>query len=104
MIIIFFLVSATIGLFLAGRYVNFMKYLNNLPIKWVYLGVVLFLFGAIGYVGHQTLAGGEHLLITAMLLPIGLLFYKLDTMPLIYGFILHDKLFEIAIRIWIMYT
>tara|TARA_B100000780_G_C21124727_1_gene456010 strand:+ start:1642 stop:2979 length:1338 start_codon:yes stop_codon:yes gene_type:complete len=104
MIIIFFLVSATIGLFLAGRYVNFMRYLNNLPIKWVYLGVVIFLFFAIYYTGSQTLAGIEHLTITAILLPIGLLFYKLDTMPLIYGFILHDKLFEIAIRIWIMYT
>ena len=70
----------------------------------VYLGVVLFLFGAIYYVGNQTLAGFEHLTITAMLLPIGLLLYRMDTMPLIYGFILHDKLFEIAIRVWIMYT
>jgi len=104
MIIVFFLISATIGLFAAGRYVNFMRVLNNLEIKWVYLGVVLFLFWAIYYVGNQTLAGLDHLSITAMLLPVGMLFYKMDTMPLIYGFILHDKLVEIAIRVWIMYT
>jgi putative tricarboxylic transport membrane protein len=104
MIIVFFLFSATIGLFAAGRYVNFMKILNNVEIKWVYLCVVLFLFGAIYYVGNQTLAGLEHITITAMLLPIGLLLCRCDTMPLIYGFILHDKLLEVAVRMWILYT
>lgn len=104
MIIVFFLISATIGLFAAGRYVNLMKILNNVEIKWVYLSVVIFLFGAIYYVGNMTLAGPRHLMITAMLLPIGLLLTRCDTMPLIYGFILHDKLLEVAIRTWALYT
>lgn len=104
MVIAFFLASATIGLFAAGRYVNFIRILDGVNITWVYIGIATFLVAAIFYTGNVQYAGWDHLLITAILLPIGVLLTRLDTMPLIFGFILHDRIFEVWTRIWIFYT
>jgi TctA family transporter len=103
-VIIFFLISSSLGLLLAGRYVNILKIIDGLNIRYVYLSILTILFGAIFWMGYQIYAGIDYLIITAALLPLGVLLRKQDTMPLVYGFILHDALFDVGDRILIMYT
>lgn len=103
-VIIFFLISSSLGLLLAGKYVNILKIIDGLNIRYVYLSILILLFGSIYWMGRQIWAGMDYMIITAALIPLGVLLRKQDTMPLIYGFILHDTLFDVGDRILIMYT
>jgi len=103
-VIIFFLISSSLGLFLAGKYVNMLKIIDGLNIRHVYLCILALLFGSIYWMGSQVWAGMDYMIITAFLIPLGILLRQRDTMPLIYGFILHDTLFDVGNRMLIMYT
>lgn len=103
LVIALFLLSSTFGLFAAGKYVNFLKVLDGFSIIWLYIFVIVFLFSSIFYLGNMQLAGWDHLLLTFFLLPIGILCYKLDMLPLVFGFILHDYLYEVGYRILLMH-
>ena len=103
LVIVLFLLSSTFGLFAAGRYVNFLKVLDGLSISWLYSFVILFLLSSIFYLGNMQLAGWDHLILTFCLLPIGIMCYKLDMLPLVFGFILHDYLYEVGYRMFLMY-
>ena len=103
-VIIFFLISSSIGLFLAGKYVNMLKIIDGLNIRHVYLFILILLFGTIYWMGSQVWAGVDYLIITACLIPLGVLLRHRDTVPLIFGFVLHDTLFDVGNRVLIMYT
>jgi len=103
-VIIFFLISSSIGLFLAGKYVNMLKIIDGLNIRHVYLFILTLLFGTIYWMGSQVWAGVDYLIITACLIPLGVLLRHRDTVPLIFGFVLHDILFDVGNRVLIMYS
>jgi hypothetical protein len=64
---------------------------------YIFLGFLLFIM--IGYTGYVNFSLEKYLIISFLLLPIGLLLYRFDTMPLIYGFVLHDLIYQTFIRI-----
>lgn len=102
-VVLFFLVSSTIGLLLAARYVNLLKILNGIKISYVYAGIMLFLFFTIYQTGQIYYSGLEHLIIAFALVPLGLLLVKKDPTPLVFGFILHGPLFDSYERILALY-
>ena len=102
-VVLFFLVSSTIGLLLAARYVNLLKILNGIKISYVYVGIMLFLFFTIYQTGQIYYSGLEHLIIAFALVPLGLLLVKKDPTPLVFGFILHGPLFDSYERILALY-
>ena len=97
------MVSSTIGLLLAARYVNLLKILNGIKISYVYAGIMLFLFFTIYQTGQIYYSGLEHLIIAFALVPLGLLLVKKDPTPLVFGFILHGPLFDSYERILALY-
>jgi len=99
LVIFTFILSATIGVFIAGKYINFLKFLNGMSLVKVYIFLGFLLFIMIGYTGYVNFSLEKYLIISFLLLPIGLLLYRFDTMPLIYGFVLHDLIYQTFIRI-----
>ena len=102
-IVLFFLVSASIGLLLAAKYVNLLKVFNGVKISYVYSIIMIFLFFTIYQTGQMYFAGVEHLLIAIALIPLGFLLVKRDPTPLVFGFILHGPLWDSWIRILELY-
>ena len=102
-VVLFFLVSASIGLVLAAKYVNLLKIFNGVKISYVYVAIMLFLFFTIYQTGQMYFAGLQHLIIAVALIPIGLLLVKRDPTPLVFGFILHEPLWDSWIRILELY-
>ena len=65
----------------------------------VYVILALLLVFMIGYTGYLNFSLEKYLIISFLLLPVGILLYRFDTMPLIYGFVLHDLIYQTLIRI-----
>jgi putative tricarboxylic transport membrane protein len=103
LVVICFMLSSTIGLLVAGKYINIFRFLDGFSVEKLYLFIVSSLIFMIWWLGNVTMNGEDHLLIFAMLVPFGLLMRKLDTSPLIFGFLLHDTIFWVSKRIAIMY-
>ena len=98
-----FVLSSAIGLFIAGKYVNFLTVLQGLNIKWFYTVLFMILIGVCYIAGQSQFFGVESLIILAVLLPFGLLLTKTNSLPLVYGFILHDMLLDSIIRLTYFY-
>lgn len=98
-VVVTFLISSTIGLFIAGKYINFLKFLDGTSIRNFYIFLAIFLFLMISYTGYINYSLTKYVIITLVLLPVGYLCHRFNTMPLIYGFILHELLFETIIRL-----
>ena len=102
-VVFFFIVSASIGLLLAAKYVNLLKVFNGVKISYVYIGIMTFLLFTIYHTGQIYFAGLSHLIIAVCLLPFGLLLIKKDPTPLVFGFILHQPLWDSWIRLVELY-
>jgi len=99
----FFFISSTVGLILAAKYVNGLKILNGLKLSTVYSGVILALVLILWQTGVANYGGFDHLYIALLLLPFGLLFTRLDTTPLVFGFLLSEPLLDNLKRILVIY-
>lgn len=102
-VLLFFVASSVIGLFLSARYVNFLQIFNGLAIQKVYLMIVVILFIALWQTGASQYAGFDHLMIALALVPLGLLVHRLDTTPLLFGFLLSEPLLDNIKRILVIY-
>jgi TctA family transporter len=102
-VLVGFVFSSLIGLLVAGKYVNFLKFVQGLDVRFFY-SVIFSLLIVVCYVtGQSTYSGIDNLIILSCLLPLGYIIRNLNTMPLIYGFILHDIFLENFIRLWYFY-
>lgn len=102
-VVFYFLVSASIGLVLAGKYVNLLSVLNNIKVSYVYLGIVTFLLLMNYTVGAQQYNAFNQTMITVFLMPVGLLFIGRDMTPLVFGFVLSEPLVDSFYRIYQLY-
>jgi len=102
-VVFYFLISASIGLVLAGKYVNLLSVLNNIKVSYVYLGIVTFLLLMNYTVGAQQYNAFNQTMITVFLMPVGLLFIGRDMTPLVFGFVLSETLVDSFYRIYQLY-
>ena len=102
-VLMFFILSSTLGLILSSRYINFLKFFNGTPIQKIYIAVVFMLLVALWQTGVSAYAGVDHLVIALCLMPVGILMYKLDTTPLLFGYLLSEPLLDNIKRIFVIY-
>ena len=102
-VLIGFVLSSIFGLFMAGKYVNFLKILSGIHIKGFYSTIFIFLIFICYTHGQKTFSGLDNIVMLACLLPFGYLMRNLNTMPLIYGFVLHDIFIEGVYRLYFFY-
>ena len=84
-------------------HVNGLKILNGLKLSTVYSGVMLALVLILWQTGVANYSGFDHLYIALLLLPFGLLFTRLDTTPLVFGFLMSESLLDNLKRILVIY-
>lgn len=102
-VLIGFALSSILGLFIAGKYVNFLKVFSGLNLKVFYSGIFVLLLIICYTTAQKTFAGWDNMVILACLLPFGYLIRRFNTMPLIYGFVLHDIFLEGVYRLQSFY-
>ena len=102
-ILIFFVVSSFIGLLLSAKYVNLLRIFNGISINKIYSVVFVLLLIALWQTGITQYAGMSHLLIALALMPLGVLLYKHDTTPLLFGFLLSEPLIDNLKRVLVIY-
>lgn len=98
-----FIFSSVFGLLAAGKYVNFLKFLNGVNTRWFYITIFSALIVVCYFANSAQYFGTESLMILFALLPLGFVLRNFDTMPLVFGFILHDLLISSIIRITYFY-
>lgn len=76
---------------LAWPFAKYVSYIYKIPPQMINVAVFCILCAVIYHVGSYMFAGWYYLGVFAVLLPIGYLLKKYDTMPLIFIFILHDR-------------
>jgi len=98
-----FIFSSLFGLLVAGKYVNFLKFLNGINTRWFYIIIFSALIVVCYFANNAQYFGTESLIILFALLPLGFLLRNFDTMPLVFGFILHNLLLNSLVRITYFY-
>ena len=96
-------ISSVVGLLIAGKYVNFLKFLSGLDIRKFYTVMFLLLVVICYFVAEQYYAGFDNMMMLVCLLPFGYLLRNYNTMPLIYGFVLQDIFIESVYRLTFFY-
>lgn len=102
-ITIAYLVSAIIGVYLAGKYVNWLSFLFKIDYRYVYYMIILILIAVVYYSGSVIYQGGFYLVITLVMLVLGLVVRRLDTLPLIFAFLLYDPSYNLIWTIMGLY-
>lgn len=87
-----YILSAVVGVYAAGKYVNWVSAITLFDFNKIYIFVILFLFGVVFYAGAIYYQGWFYLSALLLLLPFGILLRRHDTMVLVYTYMLHDIL------------
>jgi putative tricarboxylic transport membrane protein len=87
-----------LGLLLAWPLSKQVKHFYRLNLKVVFSIVLVLLFAVVTYSGYINYSFTYYLLVFAMLAPIGYALRNVNTLPLVFAFIIHDKLFDGVVR------
>ena len=83
-----------IGIILAWPFAKYLCYCFRIPLKYVYAVILVALFFINYYIGYMQYATAFYFIVLLALLPIGYLLRRYNTMPLVFSFILLDKIVE----------
>ena len=88
-----------IGLVLAWPLSKQVRHFYRLNLKVVFGVVLLLLFAVIVYSGYINYSTVYYLTVFAVLAPVGYALRNVNTLPLVFAFIIHDKLFDGIMRV-----
>ena len=88
-----------IGLVLAWPLSKQVRHFYRLNLKVVFGVVLLLLFAVIVYSGYINYSTVYYLTVFAVLAPVGYAIRNVNTLPLVFAFIIHDKLFDGIMRV-----
>ena len=88
-----------VGLMLAWPLSNQVKHFYRLNLKTVFGTVLVLLFTVVIYSGYINYSTVYYLTVFAILTPIGYALRNVNTLPLVFAFIIHDKLFDGIMRV-----
>ena len=91
-VVVAYIMSAVVGVYAAGKYVNWVSVISRFNFNTMYYCVITLLFVITFYTGSIYYQGTYYVLALLSLLPIGLLLRKHDMMILVFTFMLHDTL------------
>jgi len=92
------LLANPIGLLLAWPGASLIMKILRLDLKILYAFIIFILVIACLYTGYTNYQFLYYVWIMLLFMPIGILLKKFDTMPLIFAFLIHDRLFDVALR------
>ena len=92
-----YMLSAIIGLFIAGKYVNWIRIFSRIDFRYIYASIVVALFIVAYITGAMYGQSMYYIVILLALIPIGYLLKNYDRTPIVFAFLLHDTLYFSAI-------
>lgn len=93
-----------IGLILAWPMARHISKLFQINLKIIYSIILAVLLIVVVWVGYTNFQIPYYLITFIVLLPIAFLFRNYDTMPLIFAFLIHDRLIELVFRSYYLYS
>ena len=87
-----------IGLIIAWPGARYVIQILRLDMKKLYLAITVLLFVVVLYVGYQKYQLFYYAWTSLLLGSIGWLLRKHNTMPLVFAFMIHDKIFDVTLR------
>jgi len=92
-----FVINA-VGLLLAWPLAKHISKLFMVNLKIVYAIIFICLIAVVAWVGHSNYQLGFYMITFMALMPIAILLRRFDTMPLVFAFLVHDRIFELTFR------
>ena len=92
-----------IGLCLAWPLAKHIIKIFKINIKLLYLTILVVLAMVVVYVGFTNYQTAYYIIVAIALMPVAYLLRKLDTMPLIFAFLVHDKMIDAGYRLISLY-
>lgn len=92
------LVINAIGLILAWPLAKHISKLFMINLKIMYAVIFVALITVVAWVGYSNYQFGFYMLTFLALLPIAVMLRQFDTMPLVFAFLVHDRIFELIFR------
>lgn len=88
-----------IGLFIAWPLSKYVKYFYTFNLNIVFTIFILLLVAVVFYNGYLNYSLSYNIIVFTILLPIGYVLRKVNTLPLIFAFIVNDKLIDNLLRL-----
>lgn len=98
------LVINAIGLILAWPLAKHISKLFMINLKIVYAVIFVALISVVAWVGYSNYQLGFYMLTFLALLPVAVMLRRFDTMPLVFAFLVHDRIFELIFRSMHLFT
>ena len=93
-----------IGLILAWPLAKHISKLFMINLKVVYAVIFVSLISVVAWVGYSNYQLGFYMIVFMALMPIAILLRKFDTMPLVFAFLVHDRIFELVFRSFYLFA
>lgn len=93
-----------IGLILAWPLAKHISKLFAINLKLVYACIFVTLISVVAWVGYSNYQLEYYMITFLVLLPVAVFLRKYDTMPLVFAFLVHDKIFELIFRSYQLYS
>jgi TctA family transporter len=91
-----YMLSAIIGLFIAGKYVNWIRIFSKIDFRYIYASIIAALFVVAYITGAMYGQSVYYVVILLVLIPFGYLLKNYDRTPIVFAFLLHDTLYYSA--------
>jgi len=93
-----------IGLILAWPLAKHISKLFMINLKVVYAVIFVSLISVVAWVGYSNYQLGFYMIVFMALMPVAILLRKFDTMPLVFAFLVHDRIFELVFRSFYLFA
>jgi len=87
-----------VGLIIAWPGARYVIQILRLDMKKLYIAITVLLFAIVLYVGYQKYQLFYYAWTTILLGSVGWTLRKHNTMPLVFAFMIHDKIFDVTLR------
>ena len=88
-----YMLSAIIGVFIAGKYVNWIRVFSRIDFRYIYIFIIAMLFVVAYITGSMYGQSVYYVVLLIALIPIGYLLKSYDRTPIVFAFLLHDTLY-----------
>lgn len=93
-IILWFLLSTVLCFIFSWPIISYVNYFRKISLRTLFTISIIFIIVLMIYIGYRDMNHWYTIVVFLLLIPIGILLRNYDTMPLVIGFVLQNKLFE----------
>lgn len=98
-----YVLSAIVGVFIAGKYVNWIRIFSGFDFRYVYSFIIATLFVVAFVTGNMYGQAIYYVVVLLALVPVGYILKDHDRVPIVFAFLLHDTIYNSLITFNALY-